>query len=79
MCEVVLHLGLRADELKRAPQNRGSSHLSRKNQAIVHPLSLPASGDQSETAEVRKMARNLRLAEPQYFRKIADADFAAVD
>jgi len=64
MCEVVLHLGVRADELKRVLQNSSSGRVSWKNQAIVHPLSLPTGGDQPETTEVRKMARNLWLAEP---------------
>src|SRR5262245_43938031 len=56
--------------------NRGDNRIRRFRQTVVHPQPFTPGGDEADTAQVREMARGLRLRNLQGTMNIADADFA---
>jgi hypothetical protein len=60
-------------------QYSGSDWIVRGQKTIVHPTPLTPRGHNAGTAEIRQMSRDLWLAGPEDFHKIADANFPVGD
>ncbi len=60
-------------------QDRGRDRIARRKETVVHPPPLAPRGDDARAAEIRQMARDFWLADPQDLHKIADANFLVGD
>jgi len=57
----------------------GGRRLARRRETIVHPAAVAPRLDDARPAQVRQMARDFRLADPQDSDEVADAHFAVGD
>jgi hypothetical protein len=76
--KVRLHLAISGKRREGGIEYGESAGLGGTLDAVVHPLPFPARRNDSGTAEVGKMARDLGLALAQDLNKVTNADFAAV-
>ena len=73
---VNLHLFVAPERCQRGGENRGSGRIGDRADAVMHPLTLAARGDDTGVAQVGEMARDFGLALAEYLDKMADTDLA---
>lgn len=76
---VALHLRACAQVLQGFAKNTRRNFVVRNHQPVMHPFSVASRCDDPRPAQIRQMARRLRLADPQDFHDVTDANFAIPD
>src|SRR5688500_7363708 len=73
---ILLHLALLAEPRQDLREDARGVRLGRLSDAVVHPLAVAPRRDDARAAQVREVARNLRLALAEHLDEEADADLA---
>lgn len=76
--QISLQVFLFPERRQRFPQNLRSARVRGDNDPVVHPFALAPRSYHTRPTEISEVPRDLRLALPENFDEIADADLATV-